>query len=274
MKKFFWIFIIFLFFIPASAKDFRYNQQTMQVYEVETDADRAIETYTKLISELEKIDSPKNKLSDLYLLRGKQYESNKQYSEALLDYKKSIEYNCKNSKALLASSEIKNYYGDYSGALQDIKSYSILKPDVMQAYMIAGALNSTLKKYDAAIIDYTQAIKLKNKNPEAFYWRGLCEIATNKTNKGLQDLDFAKRQYLQLDNVQKYKEVSDLINLLTNKETNIKPTYQQHQHIESKSPNIPLLPMQDNSFQILQYLDNKTPAQNNINLLDLYMLLY
>lgn len=118
---------------------------------------------------------------------------------------------------------------DFDGAIADFKKFlsidypnkkpehnaEIYKNIAWYYYRKAEAFKNQ-EDYKSAIKNYTEAIKLKAKNPEAFEWRGRCKIEISRNpfildafESGLLDLNYSKEQYLQQGDTEKYQRMID-----------------------------------------------------------------
>lgn len=296
MKKIFLVLLSLVIPFSVSAKEFRYNAENIKVQHVNSEKADAVVTFTELIGHLENTDVSNEKLSDCYFRRGYYYEKNyKDLNNALADYNTAIKYNPNNKLALFYASALKNKFHDIEGALQDIKKYIVLEPNDEVAHLIAAFLYSDLKQYNNAINECTQSIKIKNKNPNAFYRRGLNEVMIGKIDKGLQDLGYAKRQYYELNDIDNYRNVSNVINDLnkvqnnnykspleyktnTNYSSNYETTNELkkiNNNLEKINRNMYMLPQNnDSDIKLLEFMFNNHPAphSHSQDIIDMYML--
>lgn len=209
MKKFILTLLFILLPLTVLSKDFVYEDKNLEIRGEISESLDNVGMYTDLITKLEKTNIQKSKLAELYYQRGLWYE--KEYNDtnnALNDFTTAVQYDSKHVKALIASSSIKHKYNDYSGALFDIKKAIEITPNDYTLHFLSGTLYSSLKNDIKAIESYTESIKIKNKNPDSFYYRGLSEIRNGQFNKGLQDLEYSKQQYLEQKKYDKYKKTS------------------------------------------------------------------
>ena len=82
-----------------------------------------------------------------------------------IDYSKSLEY------FELGKNKMRNY--DNRGALLDLKKSIEYNPENYEAYMYAAKCNSLLKNFTDAGRYYSGAINLKPNSGEAYYLRGV-----------------------------------------------------------------------------------------------------
>lgn len=176
-----------------------------------------IDEITQRIDKFDKNQVPNLELASLYASRAYVYKKDhNDLKNALADYNMAIKYNPDDTISLLNSSCIKYQFKDDEGAAQDLEKLIRINPEDISVYSLLIKIYYGLKQYDKVIADSTKAILLKNKNPDAFYYRGRAQLALRQIDKGLQDLDYAKRQYLQENNIEKYKETAELINAVKN----------------------------------------------------------
>lgn len=172
----------------------------------------AMDYYDKMIE-----IAPKN--SAIYALRGMLYLENLDFIElAIEDYTNAIKYNPNESKYYTMRGIARMRYGDKDGAFTDLtKAINMNKqkgtPQALP-YCIRGLVNTMKRNEKAAIEDTTQSIKLQPKNPQAFHYRGLAkmglaveQLSMPTMDSGIQDLNYAKEQCLQLGDMAEYQKV-------------------------------------------------------------------
>ncbi len=131
-----------------------------------------------------------------------------------------------------ARAQAKSALGDQTGAINDYKKQLSMNSEYKTPDRIANInfkigfqyVSLHIKDFNVeyaqkAIPYFTEAIKNKPKYPEAFEWRGRCKyIVGDKTsnlqmiNSGIQDLEYAKEQYLQLGYMSDYKKAIETYN--------------------------------------------------------------
>lgn len=273
MKKIIFIAILLMLTLPSYCNE-----------NIETSIGRL----SYLIYETDKTEIPNVNLAKAYYLRGVIYEDElKDNSKALSDYNNAIKYNPNHKQALWRASKIKQEFKDFSGAIQDINKLIVLSPDDEGLHYLAALFYSELKDYNKAVDECTKSIKIKNKNPDAFYWRGILELKLGN-KKGYQDLEYAKQQYYEINDIEQYKKVSGIIHVLKESDNlaNIK-TNNQHKYTtkdttaeEIKKLNNTLQQINRDSWiqqsqttpQIIEI--NNSNTQKGIDIFDLNMMLY
>lgn len=217
MKNILILFILLLFSLPMYAKEF-YQELDLKRSQVEhcgkknTTGTDSVAIFTELIKHLKEENATNLNLSGAYYRRGYYYEVDyKDYDNALADYNTALKYNPHNKDALLAASYIKYEFKDYKGALNDIKKLISLSPNDSDLHYLASLLYAELKQYNNAINACTKSIVVKNKNPHAFYWRAVNELKLRQDEKAFQDLEYAKQQYYEMNDIENYRKVSQVI---------------------------------------------------------------
>lgn len=222
------IFGIFLLGKPAFAKSFIYNEKTL---EIEAVADRQdlpndkIEQVTEWIHQSLADNKSKEHISVLLSLRAGLYQQEKEYAKSLKDYNEALKYCPNEIKILEPLMNLQIKIQDYDGALLNANKIIILEPNIARHYMNRAHIYFELTQYQNAINDYTKAIVLQPKNPEAFELRGYNEILKGNKDKGFIDLKYAKQQYYELEMYDKYQQISKSINELKSIKNNDSFTY-------------------------------------------------
>lgn len=81
--------------------------------------------------------------------------------------------------------------GDYQNAAELYSKVLAGDPENMNAYLRRGFCNSVLKKYDAAIADFSQVIEKHSDHPFAYISRGSAYNKTEDFKSALNDFDHA-----------------------------------------------------------------------------------
>lgn len=193
-----------------------------------------LDQYDDAIEELQKANASKNELANAFYLRGKFNQEQNDLNNALSDFNTALKYNPNNKAALFSASHIKFEFKDYNGALNDIKKLISLYPNDAGLHYLAGLLYSQLKQYNNAISACTKSIVLKNKNPDAFYWRAMNELKLKQDKKAFKDLEYAKQQYYEMNDIENYRRVAQVVSELNLIKTNnvINKPYQQPTNIQ------------------------------------------
>lgn len=213
---------------PVFAKSFIYNEKTL---EIEAVADRQdlpnekIEQVTEWIHQSLADNKNKEHISVLLSLRAGLYQQEKEYAKSLKDYNDALKYCPNEIKILEPLMNLQIKIQDYDGALVNANKIIILEPNITRYYMNRAHIYFELTQYQNAINDYTKAIVLQPKNPEAFELRGYNEILKGNKDKGFQDLKYAKQQYYELEMYDKYQQISKSINELKSIKNNDNFTY-------------------------------------------------
>ena len=199
----------------------------------------AIKGYSELIKRERTNTAISN--SDYYLGRAKCYdkmgqltrsynEQVKNYSDALLDYSKSFDYDNDNLETIQCRADLYKRMNRNIEALTEYKTYLAKDPadltvyeSISEVHMLSGNLDEAIKDIDVALsqgnIDpgfksqlhvdkgyllarkknysvaedyFTRAIELDGNNALAYYNRGLCRIKMNKIPGAMNDFNFAR----------------------------------------------------------------------------------
>lgn len=211
--------------LPTFANKYIYNENAMHIQKIEETTSDKINKLSDIILKQENNHYENNYISNLYWCRGGFYKLEKNYTMALKDFNTSLKYNPNNVNTLKALRDLKIQLKDYDGAL--IEATKIIKnePKYSQNYTDRAYIYFLLEQYQKSINDYTQAILIQPKNPEAFEMRGCIEILNKQKEKGFQDLDYAKKQYYELEMYDNYQQISKYINELKNIKNNDKFRY-------------------------------------------------
>lgn len=236
-----------------------------------------LEQYDDAIEELQKANASKNELASVYYLRGKFSQEQNDLNNALSDFNTALKYNPHDREALLAASYIKNEFKDYNGALNDIKKLISLYPNNSGLYYLEGLIYSQLKQYHNAINACTKSIVLKNKNPHAFYWRAVNELKLRQDEKAFKDLEYAKQQYYEMNDIENYKHISNVISILNEINANsiISKPYQQspnNQYFSDNTESVKELKKINKNLENINRAKYMFPKDNNrdLQMLDLF----
>lgn len=238
--------------MPVGAKTFVYDENTLQVQEFKNEQDAIndkIEQVTEWIHQSLTDNKNKEHISVLLWLRAGLYQQEKEYAKSLKDYNDALNYCPNEIKILEPLMNLQIKIQDYDGALVNANKIITLKPNIVRNYMNRAHIYFELTQYQNAINDYTKAIVLQPKNPEAFELRGYNEILKGNKDKGFQDLKYAKQQYYELEMYDKYQQILKSINELKSIKNNDNFIY--------SNVSLPVLSNSDNDLKkINQTLDN------------------
>ena len=290
------LFLITFALLLVNIQTYGYDKQT-QMLETSNKAD-GVQVFTELIEKLEEINTPKIKLSDAYYRRGFYYKQDyNDLDKALADFNTALKYNPNNKDALFAASFIKYEFKDYNGALNDIKKLISLSPNEADLHYLAGLLYSELKQFNNAINAFTKSIVLKNKNPKAFYWRAVNELKVRQDKKAFQDLEYAKQQFYEMNDIENYRRVANVISRLnqikaenviirpyvqptnnqyfSNNEDTVKELKQINENLRDINKNMYMFPQNDNRDLLMldfMFPKNYSNSNNNLDFRDLQIL--
>lgn len=236
--------------LPTFANKYIYNENTMQIQEIEETTADKINKLSDIILQQENNHGENKYISNLYWCRGGFYKFEKNYTMALKDYNTSLKYNPNNINTLKALRDLKAQLKDYDGALIEATNIIKKEPKSSQNYTDRAYIYFLLGQYQNSINDYTQAIVIQPKNPDAFEMRGYIEILNKQKDKGFQDLDYAKKQYYELQMYDKYQHISKYIDELKNIQTKNYSKYPSSPNYAVNSLPSPV------DYQVLEELKN------------------
>jgi len=164
--------------------------------------------------------SPTN--APIYALRGLiylyEYNAN---TYALSDFNSAIKYTSKPVASYyqyrgIARMRLEDIDGALSDTAKAIEINNKNSESNAELYCIRALLHSRKGDEKLAIDDATVSIKLKSKNPRAFYYRALAKMgyavklkSVTMLDSALQDLNYSKEQYLEQGNMDGYQEVME-----------------------------------------------------------------
>lgn len=251
MKKFLCLIFLFFSFIVSC-------------YAIDENVTMTINDLNKIIGNSDKKIIPNNNLAKAYYMRGFIYETEyKDNIKALTDYNNTVKYNPYHKKALKKICKIKFEMQDNEGALADLKHLIKQFPNDADIHYFSAFIYSEAKQYENTIKECTESIKIQNKNPDAFLLRGITELRLKQKDKGYQDLEYAKRQFYEKNNIEKYKNVVNLITTLKD----IENTPPQKKEITYTSRNYSDIsyPTYNNNYEVESQLKQLNNNLQNIN---------
>lgn len=107
--------------------------------------------------------------------------------------------------------------GEFEAAVLDYGNAIKLDPTRASIYFNRGQAYDALGSYSLAIWDYTKAIELKPKDAEAYFWRGDCHFKIREYEQALADYTSAARLGFKSDELHRYREQAEMF-LLAEKE--------------------------------------------------------
>jgi len=216
MKKLVLLFAIFYMVIQLNTSAFA--DDFIELLSKATNAYKS-GNYEAALMYYNKITEQHPENSGVYSILGTIYlEQYEDYNKAINSFSKAIKYDSKQASNYSFRGVARMKIGDIDGAIDDLtKAITINSqnktPDSF-TYCTRALLYSMNGKYESAINDATEAIKLQPRYPEAFHFRGLAKLnyyAQQKSITGVKaaiaDLNYAKEQYLQLNDIEGYQGV-------------------------------------------------------------------
>lgn len=136
----------------------------------------------------------------------------KEYKTALENLDKAIDLNPNNGLAYLTRCQSKIHLKEYEDAYADCKMAIDLQPNVL-AYSSKAQIEYELQNYTAAINDCNAIISVAKDYPDAYLIRGKAYLITGNKKQAKEDLKMAQKIFLAEDNIEKYEEVSAIIDV-------------------------------------------------------------
>lgn len=144
----------------------------------------AITAYDNFLS-----SQPKN-VKALYN-RGRAYEELGDFSSAEKDFKAALALDSKNHQILLSLSNIYQKQKNHSAALL-YADYAVEIPGApAMAYFMKGRAMHQLGNTQEAYKEYSAAIKMDKDFGQAYFYRGMLKVATDRQKSGCDDLNMA-----------------------------------------------------------------------------------
>lgn len=107
-----------------------------------------------------------------YLLRGEARLALEDYTGAIEDFTKLLEFDFDDVSAYFLRGRAKYYLEDYTGAIEDFAIATELDPLFEESFKFSGSAKIALGAYRGAIADYTEAINIHQYYAEAYLGRG------------------------------------------------------------------------------------------------------
>ena len=222
MKKFIKFFLIVSIIVHSFNIIVRAEEQ--EYYDFDTlknnaESEVRAGNYTDALYYYNKLITINNDNEYAYFLRGMFFLFDvSNYKKAIEDFTSAININPYYIVGYLSRGCARTENNDYNGAILDFtKAINLSNKSNAFAYAKRSRVYAINKNYRLAISDATTSIKLQQKNPEAFYSRGISEyflgveIYPNNNLKGItllesskKDLFYAKEQYLELKELEAY----------------------------------------------------------------------
>ena len=132
---------------------------------------------TKALNEIQ-VENEKLRRSEAFWLgfhyrkRGDLYNGSKDYTRALRDYDKAIEYGVSDGMTFMDRADIYVMQGKYEDALKDYDTAIKNRPELAGAFLGRGNVYMHRREYDAAFENYDRAVELDRRLAEAYFGRG------------------------------------------------------------------------------------------------------
>lgn len=124
-----------------------------------------------------------------YFNRGLEYLKNEDYSAAINDFDRAIEFNNSDKDAYFTRAYTKYLISDLDGAVKDYEKVISLDSASYKAYINMGNILGSLGYGTRAIENFTKAISLQPENPDGYFNRGNQKLIMNDIESGIEDLE-------------------------------------------------------------------------------------
>lgn len=113
----------------------------------------------------------------------------------LPDLNKAIELDPMLAQAYYIRAQIREQKNDNLGAFQDVDSFAKILPDCSFVWFLRGHANSKLKRSEAAVKDYSKAIKLKSNRWEFYLFRGYQFTLIGDHKSAIKDFETTREKH-------------------------------------------------------------------------------
>ncbi|NUM79873.1 tetratricopeptide repeat protein [bacterium] len=138
-----------------------------------------------VMDELKQLNSAAN-LSNVYVLRGNKYSTEKKWPEAENDYKAALELNSKNADAFYNLGNVYKEKNDWDNAIAHYKKALELKSNFFEAHVNVGFASLQQGKYSEAIVAYDNALKIKPDDAMTAYYIGTAYDQNGDVSNAIQ----------------------------------------------------------------------------------------
>jgi tetratricopeptide (TPR) repeat protein len=146
------------------------------------------EKYEEAVKEYDNVlkNNPKY-LKGLYN-RGRSYEELGDFKKAEKDFLAAYAIDGKNTQVMMSLSNIYQKQKNHTSALL-FADYAVQVPGApAMAFFLKGRALHQIGNTGEAMIEYSTAIKMDNNFGQAYYYRGMLKIATDKKKSGCEDI--------------------------------------------------------------------------------------
>lgn len=151
------------------------------------------EKYEEAIAEYNSFLASKPKNVKALYNRGRSYEELGNYPQAEKDFLAALNEDSKNIQVLLSLSNIYQKQKNHNSALL-YADYAVEVPGApAMAYFMKGRALHQIGNTQEALREYSAAIKMDKDFGQAYYYRGMLKIATDKKKSGCEDINLAIR---------------------------------------------------------------------------------
>ena len=149
--------------------------------------------YEEAIAEYNSVLASKPKNVKALYNRGRSYEELGNFPQAEKDFLAALNEDNKNIQVLLSLSNIYQKQKNHSSALL-YADYAVEVPGApAMAYFMKGRALHQVGNTQEALREYSAAIKMDKDFGQAYYYRGMLKIATDKKKSGCEDINLALR---------------------------------------------------------------------------------
>ncbi|MBX7150128.1 tetratricopeptide repeat protein [bacterium] len=149
--------------------------------------DDAIAYFKRSITmdESKQLNSTAN-LSNVYVLRGNKYSTEKKWPEAENDYKAAVEQNPKNADAFYNYGNVYKEKNDWENAIAQYKEALEVNSNLFEAQVNVGFASLQQGKYSEAIVAYENALKIKPDDAMTVYYAGTAYDQNNDASNAVK----------------------------------------------------------------------------------------
>jgi tetratricopeptide (TPR) repeat protein len=148
---------------------------------------QAQEKYDQALLDYNKAIEIDPKIVDTYNNRGNIYQGMGNFDQAISDYGRALEIEPLNGEAYYGRANAWLRKGDFAQAIADFNKAIEIRPDNLKAYNDRGNAYFTQRQYDQAISDYTKAIHIDPRDASLYLNRGTVYQAKGEADQALAD---------------------------------------------------------------------------------------
>ena len=149
-----------------------------------------------------------------YVGRGFAYHEQGKIDLAVADYTKAISINTETPVVYYNRGRAYFQQQKLDQALSDYNQSLSLEPEFLEGtvYSHRAAVYMLQGKLDLAVADFNKVISINSKDKIAYFGRGIIYLDTGNKQQGIKDLETAAKLYQQQGDIQKAKQIQELLN--------------------------------------------------------------